>query len=54
MIFLQYLYRDFKSKNILIKNDLTACIADFGLAVKCENRRVSPDGTHGQVIFFYN
>ena len=24
-------HRDFKSKNVLIKSDLTACIADFGL-----------------------
>lgn len=26
-------HRDFKSKNVLLKNDLTACIADFGLAL---------------------
>lgn len=26
-------HRDFKSKNVLLKNDLTACIADFGLAM---------------------
>ncbi len=25
-------HRDFKSKNVLLKSDLTACIGDFGLA----------------------
>jgi activin receptor type-2B len=29
-------HRDFKSKNVLLKDDLTACIADFGLAVTFE------------------
>ena len=29
-------HRDFKSKNVLIKSNLTACIADFGLAVVFE------------------
>ena len=28
-------HRDIKSKNILVKENLTCCIADFGLAVKC-------------------
>lgn len=29
-------HRDFKSKNVLLKADLTACIADFGLALVFE------------------
>lgn len=29
-------HRDFKTKNILLKSDLTACIADFGLALRFE------------------
>lgn len=27
-------HRDLKTKNILVKKDLTCCIADLGLAVK--------------------
>ena len=27
-------HRDLKSKNILVKNDLTCCVADLGLAVR--------------------
>ena len=39
-------HRDFKSKNVLLKSDLTACIADFGLALVFNN----PCGdVHGQV-----
>ena len=41
-------HRDFKSKNVLIKTDLTACIADFGLAMKFEPGR-NPGETHGLV-----
>jgi len=41
-------HRDFKSKNVLVKEDLTACIADFGLALKFEPRKCVGD-THGQV-----
>ncbi|ESO90171.1 hypothetical protein LOTGIDRAFT_123928 [Lottia gigantea] len=41
-------HRDFKSKNVLLKSDLTACIGDFGLALKFEPG-VSPGETHGLV-----
>lgn len=42
-------HRDFKSKNVLLKNDLTACIADFGLALVFQLGKPCGD-THGQVI----
>ncbi|XP_076356622.1 activin receptor type-2A-like isoform X3 [Tachypleus tridentatus] len=41
-------HRDFKSKNVLLKDDLTACIADFGLA-QVFYAGESPGDTHGQV-----
>uniref|UniRef100_A0A8C1K2P3 Serine/threonine-protein kinase receptor n=1 Tax=Cyprinus carpio TaxID=7962 RepID=A0A8C1K2P3_CYPCA len=41
-------HRDFKSKNVLLKMDLTAVIADFGLAV-CFEPGKPPGDTHGQV-----
>lgn len=41
-------HRDFKSKNVLLKSDMTACIADFGLAVVFL-QGTSPGEAHGQV-----
>lgn len=40
--------RDLKSKNVMLRSDLTAVIGDFGLAV-CFEPGKSPGETHGQV-----
>lgn len=42
------LFRDFKSKNVLLRTDLSAVIGDFGLAVRFEPGK-PPGDTHGQV-----
>jgi len=39
-------HRDFKSRNVLIQHDLTACIADFGLALILDQY---PGDVHSQV-----
>ena len=58
-------HRDFKSKNILIKSDLTPCLADFGLALVFERgqpigdtypqvgtrRYMAPEVLEGAIIF---
>ncbi|XP_029380371.1 activin receptor type-2B isoform X1 [Echeneis naucrates] len=41
-------HRDFKSKNVMLRDDLTAVIGDFGLAVRFEPGK-PPGDTHGQV-----
>ncbi|XP_022523642.1 activin receptor type-2A isoform X3 [Astyanax mexicanus] len=41
-------HRDIKSKNVLLKANLTVCIADFGLALRFEAGKSAGD-THGQV-----
>jgi len=40
-------HRDFKSRNVLIRQDMMACIADFGLALALHEY---PGDVHGQVM----
>jgi len=40
-------HRDFKSRNVLIRHDLTACVADFGLALMLDHY---PGNVHSQVV----
>lgn len=42
-------HRDFKSRNVLIQQDLSACIADFGLALILDQY---PGDVHGQVVSY--
>lgn len=41
-------HRDVKSKNILVKSDLSCCLSDFGLSMKFESG-TNPGEMHGQV-----
>ena len=43
-------HRDFKSTNVLIRNDMSVCIADYGLATAFEPDERIGD-RHGQVMF---
>jgi serine/threonine protein kinase len=44
-------HRDIKSRNILIKNDMTCAIADLGLAVRCVNGTIDiPENSRGGTV----
>lgn len=44
-------HRDMKSRNILIKNDMTCAIADLGLAVRCYNGNIDiPENSRGGTV----
>ena len=42
-------HRDLKSKNVLVKSDLSCCLGDFGLAMRFETG-TNPGDMHGQVL----
>lgn len=47
-------HRDLKSSNILVKNDLTCCLCDFGLGLRLDSSLSVDDlANSGQVSFLY-
>lgn len=50
-------HRDLKSSNILVKNDLTCCLCDFGLGLRLDSSLSVDDlANSGQVggLFFWS
>jgi len=47
-------HRDIKSKNIMIKNDMTAAIADFGLALCFKDGNVNEVDAQVSQVFLVN